>query len=180
MRKFIKNFADITHLLMELTKESTPWNWNSACQTAFEILKEKLTSQPVLAHPQFDKKFYVATDASDTGMGAVLMQERPDHKKGDPMAVVMYISKKFTYSRKIPHDPKRNASNILGTHDISTLHRNAGVRGMDGPQRPLSHSQETPKQQPGDPVCNGVKLLIRRLPHKTHTRKEQCTVGLAI
>jgi hypothetical protein len=84
MRKFIKNFADLTNPLMELTNEGTPWVWGPACQVVLDTLEEKLTFHPVLAHPQFDKKFIIATDASDTGMGAVLMQERPDPRKEIP------------------------------------------------------------------------------------------------
>ena len=49
--------------------------WNQDCTLAFQRLKEKLTSAPVLAHPDFTKPFVVETDASFRGMGAVLSQE---------------------------------------------------------------------------------------------------------
>ena len=49
--------------------------WNQDCTLAFQRLKEKLTSAPVLAHPDFTKPFVVETDASFRGLGAVLSQE---------------------------------------------------------------------------------------------------------
>ena len=49
--------------------------WNQYCTLAFQRLKEKLTSAPVLAHPDFTKPFVVETDASFRGLGAVLSQE---------------------------------------------------------------------------------------------------------
>ncbi|CAM4553814.1 unnamed protein product [Lepidochelys olivacea] len=61
------------------------------CQEAFRALKEALVSGPVLANPDFDKPFVVFTDASDTGLGAVLMQE---DEKGERHPIV-YLSKKL-------------------------------------------------------------------------------------
>ena len=49
--------------------------WNKACQTAFEELREKLTTAPVLTFPDFSKPFRLETDASQEGLGAVLSQE---------------------------------------------------------------------------------------------------------
>uniref|UniRef100_H2ZRV8 Reverse transcriptase RNase H-like domain-containing protein n=1 Tax=Latimeria chalumnae TaxID=7897 RepID=H2ZRV8_LATCH len=49
--------------------------WDEHCSTAFQQLKESLTSTPVLTLSDFRKPFTVHTDASDTGLGAVLMQQ---------------------------------------------------------------------------------------------------------
>ena len=49
--------------------------WNQDCTLAFQRLKEKPTSAPVSAHPDFTKPFVVETDASFRGLGAVLFQE---------------------------------------------------------------------------------------------------------
>lgn len=58
--------------------------WTSVCEEAFQTLKYKLTYTPVLALPNFRSQFVIETDASDKGIGAVLMQQ------GHPIA---YLSK---------------------------------------------------------------------------------------
>ena len=49
--------------------------WSSATQEAFDTLKYALVSALVLALPQFHKSFTIETDASDVGLGAMLMQD---------------------------------------------------------------------------------------------------------
>ena len=56
-------------------KKDTHFEWIVSQQSAFDILKRKLTEEPILAHPNFNKMFKLYTDASDVGLGAVLMQE---------------------------------------------------------------------------------------------------------
>ena len=48
--------------------------WTAECQTAFEELRQNLISTPVLARPDFSQRFILDTDASNTGLGAVLSQ----------------------------------------------------------------------------------------------------------
>jgi hypothetical protein len=73
-RKFIQNFSGIASPLTQLTKKGVPFVWSAQCQEAFLLLKQKLTSAPVLAIPCSDRCFVVYTDASLMGLGAVLMQ----------------------------------------------------------------------------------------------------------
>jgi hypothetical protein len=73
-RKFIQNFSSIAAPLTQLTKKGVPFVWSPQCQEAFLLLKQKLTSAPVLAIPCSDRCFVVYTDASLLGLGAVLMQ----------------------------------------------------------------------------------------------------------
>ena len=56
------------------------FEWTQECQEAFETLKKKLTSAPVLGYPRFDAPFVLETDASIDGLGAVLSQTREDGK----------------------------------------------------------------------------------------------------
>ena len=54
------------------------FDWNKSCQQAFYQLKQKLTQAPVLAYPAFGpstKQFVLQTDASNTGIGAILEQD---------------------------------------------------------------------------------------------------------
>ena len=48
-RRFIPNFSDIAKPLIRLTKKSAKFEWTKECQTAFDLLKESLTTVPVLA-----------------------------------------------------------------------------------------------------------------------------------
>ena len=74
-RKFCKNFSGIAEPLTNLLKKSTKFKWNDKCQDAFDRLKAILKSAPVLLAPDFDKCFKLAVDASDVGIGTVLLQE---------------------------------------------------------------------------------------------------------
>jgi hypothetical protein len=74
-RYFIKGYSAIAKPLLELTKQSTPWHWDMPQQQAFDDLKERMCEKPVLQQPDFKKTFYLQTDASAYGMGAVLSQE---------------------------------------------------------------------------------------------------------
>ncbi|CAM4717004.1 unnamed protein product [Lepidochelys kempii] len=92
-RRFVPHFSAIATPITELCKKGKPDKvvWTEQCQEAFRALKEALVSGPVLANPDFDKPFVVFTDASDTGLGAVLMQE---DEKGERHPIV-YLSKKL-------------------------------------------------------------------------------------
>lgn len=89
-RKFIKDFAKIATPLTELTKEKNDFVWNKAEQEAFDQLKKKLVSAPLLRCANPSLPYEVTTDASATGLGAVLMQEDENGKR--PIA---YASKKL-------------------------------------------------------------------------------------
>jgi hypothetical protein len=74
-RKFVHHFGVISKPLTELLKKNVLFIWTSDHDKAFNILKSALVSAPVMAVPNFSKTFYIETDASDCGVGAVLMQE---------------------------------------------------------------------------------------------------------
>jgi RNase H-like domain found in reverse transcriptase/Reverse transcriptase (RNA-dependent DNA polymerase) len=72
-RYFIKDYSKIAKPLLLLTYNTTPWQWNSEQQQAFETLRNLMCQQPVLKQPNFTKLFAVFTDASAYGVGAILL-----------------------------------------------------------------------------------------------------------
>src|SRR6266540_3421218 len=95
-RNFIKWFSTIARPLFTLLKKNTPFEWTVSQQTAFDILKRKLTEKPILAHPNFTKIFKLCTNASDVGLGAVLMQEDDQEKD----RVICYEAKTLLLAEK--------------------------------------------------------------------------------
>lgn len=69
-----------------MLKKGIVFQWTPQAQEAFELLKNALSNAPVLGIPNFQKPFIIETDASDVGMGVVLMQE------GHPIS---FLSKAF-------------------------------------------------------------------------------------
>ena len=75
-RRFVKRFASIASQLTNLTKQSVPFVWSDECEESFQKLKTLLTTAPILTLPVEGKNFVVCFDASYSGLGAVLMQEK--------------------------------------------------------------------------------------------------------
>ncbi len=91
-RRFVPNFASIaaplTNLLSKMVTNPIPWT--DDCETAFNSLKEKMCSSPVLQSPDFSQRFLVQVDASATGIGAVLAQGSAGEERP-----VVYLSRKL-------------------------------------------------------------------------------------
>jgi hypothetical protein len=74
--KFIENFTKIATPLRNLLKKSAmTYEWEGACDEAFETLKGILVKAPVLKLLDFDKNFEIHFDAFDFAIGGVLVQE---------------------------------------------------------------------------------------------------------
>ena len=78
-RKFIRGFAEIARPLIKLTLNDAKFEWTSAQTDAFNELRKRLTEDPILRAPDFEKPWIVYSDASDTSVGAVLSQEHGKH-----------------------------------------------------------------------------------------------------
>ena len=81
-RRLVPNFAQVSKPLTTLTRKNQPFLWRAEQQEAFERMKDRLCTAPVLAYPNFDLPFILTTDASKLAVGAVLSQvqdgaERP-------------------------------------------------------------------------------------------------------
>ena len=93
-RRYIHQFADIAGPLYQLTNKGAVFTWDEACQSAFNQLKQRLTESPVLTYPRFAPsadQFILLTDASATGIGAVL--EQGEH-------IVAYTSRMLSNSER--------------------------------------------------------------------------------
>lgn len=81
-RKFVRNFGIIARPLNDLLKKGVLFVWTHIHEVPFNTLKQPLTTAPVLALPNFTKPFVIETDASNMGVGYVLLQG------GHPLAFV--------------------------------------------------------------------------------------------
>ncbi|ESK82075.1 reverse transcriptase-rnase h-integrase [Moniliophthora roreri MCA 2997] len=91
-RKFIGKYAHLTRPLNDLLQKNRKFDWTTQCQLAFELLKTKFLSEPILVMPDVDKPFVIEADALKWATGAVLRQKGVDgewHPCG-------YLSKSFS------------------------------------------------------------------------------------
>ncbi|XP_041935239.1 uncharacterized protein LOC121697664 [Alosa sapidissima] len=94
-RRFVEGFASLAAPLHKLVgalqgtrkrpgpriQGSFAQHWTGACETAFSALKERLIHAPVLGYADFTLPFIVETDASNSGLGAVLSQEQAGQRR---------------------------------------------------------------------------------------------------
>ncbi|GJS50222.1 putative reverse transcriptase domain-containing protein [Tanacetum coccineum] len=73
-RRFIKGFSKITKPMTKLTQKKVKFDWSDKAETAFQLIKQKLCSAPILALPEGSEDFIAYCDALIKGLGVVLMQ----------------------------------------------------------------------------------------------------------
>ena len=76
-RSFVAKFSEIAAPLTDATQKNRPNQvvWTAELQRSFDSLKAALTRDPVCKLPDVSRPFVLRTDASDTGLGAILLQE---------------------------------------------------------------------------------------------------------
>ncbi|GJU22991.1 putative reverse transcriptase domain-containing protein [Tanacetum coccineum] len=73
-RRFIEGFSKIAKSMTKLTQKGVKFDWGEKEENAFQLIKQKLCSAPILALPEGSEDFVVYCDASHKGLGVVLMQ----------------------------------------------------------------------------------------------------------
>ncbi|GJS09837.1 putative reverse transcriptase domain-containing protein, partial [Tanacetum coccineum] len=73
-RRFIEGFSKNAKSMTKLTHKGIKFDWGEKEENAFQLIKQKLCSAPILALPEGSEDFVVYCDASHKGLGAVLMQ----------------------------------------------------------------------------------------------------------
>ena len=91
-RKFIDAYAKTTQSISSLLKKDIPFEWKKEQQDAFEALKMKIATAPILAHPDNTRPFIIETDASDFAIGCILKQRG----LGGEMRTVAFYSRQMT------------------------------------------------------------------------------------
>ena len=73
-RRFIEDFSQIAAPMTRLTRKKVNFDWDDRCEEAFQELKKRLTSAPILIVPDRGQGYTMYCDASRAGLGCVLMQ----------------------------------------------------------------------------------------------------------
>lgn len=88
--RFIPHYADIATPLRNLTKQDTTWSWGPVEQSAFNQLKQSLSSNTVMSYFSPQKSTTIVTDAGPHGISAILLQHTP---QTEDYRVIAYSSR---------------------------------------------------------------------------------------
>ena len=122
-RRFAKDFAKKFNPLRALLKAGMPFEWSPSAQEAFDEIKHLLTSLPILMFPRLGQPVEIWTDASYSGLGAVLCQKDDDEK----MHPVAYASRGL-----LKHEQNYAVSELEGRAVVWVLtHFHAYIVGQD-------------------------------------------------
>ncbi|GJR81253.1 putative reverse transcriptase domain-containing protein [Tanacetum coccineum] len=110
-RRFIEGFSKIAKPMTKLTQKGIKFDWGEKEENAFQLIKQKLCSAPILALPEGSEGFVVYCDASHKGLGVVLMQREK---------VIAYASRQLKVHEK-----------NYTTHDLETCDRYVCSKDME-------------------------------------------------
>ena len=94
-RRFIKDFSEISKILCRLLEKDANFDFDEPCRSAYEEIKSRLVSVPIMLSPDWNNEFKIMCDASDYAMGAVLGQRTKKIFK-----VIYYASKTFNKAQE--------------------------------------------------------------------------------
>ncbi|GKA69838.1 putative reverse transcriptase domain-containing protein [Tanacetum coccineum] len=114
-RRFIEGFLKIAKPMTKLTQKKVKFEWGDKQEAAFQLLKQKLCSAPILALPEGSEDFIAYCDASKKGLGAVLMQREK---------VIAYASRQLKIHEKnyTTHDLELRSSSVRSQIIGTTLY----------------------------------------------------------
>ena len=95
-RAFVQDFSELALPLNALTRKGQEFTWGTKEQRAFDLLKQRITTSPMVAHPRMDEQFELEVDASGNAMGAILLQRQPDGTKKP----INFMSKTFNQAQR--------------------------------------------------------------------------------
>ena len=155
-RRFIRDYARVAAPLTDALKggNSAPLRWGLEQEAAFAELKQHLCAKPILRLPDMDRPFVLRTDASDAGLGAVLLQE---HDEG--IFPVAYASRKLTKAEQNYAVVERECLAIVWA--VAKFHRYlyGGQFVLQTDHRPLTFLDSEDGKRPGNEVGLSITSL---------------------
>jgi hypothetical protein len=110
-RQFVKNFSEIARPLTQLTRKDLEWEWTKEAEEAFNDIKHRFTTAPILVMADSERPMRVETNASDFAYGSILSQLENDGK-WHPVA---YISKALTEAERNYNVHDKELKVIIGS-----------------------------------------------------------------
>ena len=112
-RRFIEDFSRLAAPMTRLTQKEVKFEWNDLCERAFEELKRRLTSAPILIVSERGQRYTVYYDASNDGLGCMLMQSG---------RVIAYGSRQLkNHERNYPKNDMELAAIVFALKDMVPL-----------------------------------------------------------
>nr|GEZ69980.1 transposon Ty3-G Gag-Pol polyprotein [Tanacetum cinerariifolium] len=118
--QFIEGFSKIAKSMTKLTQKHVKFDWGEKEEAAFQLIKQKLCSTPILALPKGSENFIVYCDVSHKGLGAVLMKERsrPLRVRALVLTIGLNLPKKILDAQTEALKPEN-----LGAEDVGGMLR---------------------------------------------------------
>ncbi|GJW25127.1 putative reverse transcriptase domain-containing protein [Tanacetum coccineum] len=113
-QRFIEGFLKIVKPMTKLTQKKVKFEWGDKQETAFQLIKQKLCSAPILVVPERSKDFIVYRDASIKGLGVVLMQREK---------VIAYASRQLKIHEKNYTTHDLELGHILDQNELNMIQR---------------------------------------------------------
>ncbi|GFS65102.1 transposon Tf2-9 polyprotein [Trichonephila clavipes] len=169
--KFIDSYAKIREPLNQLLKKNKQWDWTAECQTAFELLKNKLITKPVLQIYDPKLPLHVFCDASLKAIGAILKQ--PDNSVTKfPPAYLLFDTLPYTPSlaQNQVYPPVEEARKLAKENTIKYHEKNKikyDARFIDSPFEPgdlvIYEEFNYPNRRKLSPIFSGPYEIVQRL-----------------
>nr|GFC34305.1 putative reverse transcriptase domain-containing protein [Tanacetum cinerariifolium] len=173
-RRFIKGLSNIAKTMTKLTQKKIKFEWGDKQEAAFQLLKQKLCSAPILALPEGSEDFIVYCDASNKGLDAVLMQRE---KKELNMGQRRWLELLSDYDCDIHYHPGK-ANVVVDTLSRKEQEPPLRVRalvmtiGLDLPKQILKAQTEARKPENiKKEDVGGMLVENSRDPEKVRTEK---------